>query len=114
MGLKKGLTEKRMYNIKPSLSPLSSLYYLFSPFHPLVSAPRYAFTALDLPFSCVSMILDDCLMIISPPPKLSADLSQSLPTYKFFSRTPSLYTFFSRFLEISLVHLIVPRFSSRP
>jgi len=71
--------------MKPRLSPLSSLYYLFSPFLHPVSAPRYAFTVLNLPFFCASMILDDCLMTITPASSLSAsdvDLSQPLPTYK--------------------------------
>ena len=89
LGLEKGpisyQTEKRMYNIKPSSRPLSLLYYLFSPFLYPMSAPRYAFTVLNLSFFCASMILDDCLMTITPSSSHSAsdvDLSQPLPTYK--------------------------------
>lgn|SRR6266850_52739 len=96
------------------LESTSSLYYLFSPFHPLVSAPRYAFTAFNLPFSCASMILDDCLTIISPPPQLSADPSQSLPTYKFiFTNTFAVHIFLlSR--NLARPSHRVPPFSSQP
>jgi hypothetical protein len=93
------------------LESTSSLYYLFSPFHP---SPRYAFTVFNLLFSCASMILDDCLTIISPPPQLSADPSQSLPTYKFIFTNTFVVHIFLLSLEISLVHLIVPPFSSQP
>jgi hypothetical protein len=60
------------------------------------------------------MILDDCLTIISPPPQLSADPSQSLPTYKFIFTNTFVVHIFLLSLEISLVHLIVPPFSSQP
>ena len=107
-----------MYNIKPSLSPLSSMYYLFSPFLHPVSAPRYAFTVLNFPIFCASMILDDCLMTITPSSSLSAfdvDLSQPLPTYKSsYTNSFAVHNFFFTLLpRISLVHLIVPPFSSQ-
>ena len=115
-GLEKGpfspQTEKRMHNIKPSLSPLSSLYYLFSPFLHPVSAPRYAFAVLNLPFFCASMILDDCLMTITSSSSLPAsdvDLLQPLPTYKSSFTNPfAVHFFFTLLPRISLVHLIVP------
>ena len=100
MGLNKALpppNRKADVYYKTMLESTSSLYYLFSPFHPLVSAPRYAFTVFNLQFSCASMILDDCLTIISPSPQLSADLSQSLPTYKFiFTNSFAVHIFLSR------------------
>jgi len=103
--------------MKPRLSPLSSLYYLFSPFLHPVSAPRYAFTVLNLPFFCASMILDDCLMTITPASSLSAsdvDLSQPLPTYKSsFTNSFAVHFFFTLLPRISLVHLIVLSFSSQ-
>ena len=118
LGLKKGTfshrPERRMYNIKPSLSPLS-LYYLFSLFLHAVSAPRYAFEVLNLPIFCASMILDDCLMTIIPHCLLPTSIFHNhfQPTSPL-SRTPSLYTiFFTLLPRISLVHLIVSPFSSQ-
>ena len=83
-----------------------------------MSAPRYAFTFYTF-ISCAPMIFDDCLMIITHLfheyclLSMSISHNKSHPTKFFFIANSFAVHIFPLLSRISLVHLIVPPFSSQ-